>query len=130
MYSGGSWTRSRFGGPLTGIAAAFAVMSLIRPLDAVWALLPLGAAAILYRPWHRVAPLLAILAGTAVGWAPWVVESYVRFGGLLGRFEQIDKVNAGGLQFVALRQLQSFSSGNLMCGAWQPHCATTRPGPC
>lgn len=117
-----AWRRGRAWGPLAGLVAAFAAMSLIRPLDAVWALLPLGAAALLHRRWRRVAPLVAILAGAAVGWVPWVVEAYVRFGGLLERFAEIDKTNAGGLQFVVLRQLQSFSSGNLMCGAWQAHC--------
>jgi hypothetical protein len=108
--------------PLAGIVAAFAAISLIRPLDALWVLAPLAAATILHRPWRRVAPLLAIAAGSAVGWIPWVIESYVRFGGLIGRFEKMEETNAGGLQFVVLRHLRGFGSGDLMCGAWDKSC--------
>jgi hypothetical protein len=108
--------------PLAGVVAAFAVISLIRPLDALWVLAPLVAAAVLYRPWRHLAPLAAIAVGSAVGWVPWVIESYLRFDGLIGRIEEMEETNAGGLQFVVLRQLQSFGSGRILCGAWTEDC--------
>ncbi|MCW2901462.1 MAG: hypothetical protein JWO67_3727 [Streptosporangiaceae bacterium] len=107
---------------LLGLAATFAAMSMVRPLDTVWIGLPLIAAACLHRPWRRPAVVVAILAGSAIGWLPWVIESYVRFGGVLPRLAEIARWNGRGLHAQGLRHLQSFSSGRLLCDSSHASC--------
>jgi len=97
------------------LVAAFGLMALIRPLDALWIALPLGPAALLHRSWRRPGIFAAVALGLAVGWVPWIVESYLRFGGPLARYRLIDAENGNGLHVVLLRQLQGFSAGTIQC---------------
>jgi hypothetical protein len=112
----GSWR------PIAGLITAFGVMSLTRPLDTVWIGLPLIAAGCLYRPWRRPAAALAIVAGGAIGWIPWIIEAQVRFGGLLPRLAQIERWNGGDPHVQILRHLQSFSSGTIQCAVAEHTC--------
>ncbi|MFC9969278.1 hypothetical protein ACFVH6_00085 [Spirillospora sp. NPDC127200] len=107
---------------LAGLVAAFAVMSLLRPMDAPWTALPLVAAALVYRPWRRVGPLAAVAAGSAVGWGHWLYDAHARFGGPARRLELIDQVNGGGLHFLLLRHVESFGSTALVCRDGEPDC--------
>jgi hypothetical protein len=108
--------------PLAGLVAALGVMSLVRPLDTVWLGLPLLAATCLYRPWRRPAAALAVGAGSAIGWIPWVIEAQVRFGGLLPRLARIGWWNGGDAGAQILRHLQSFSSGTIQCSPADHAC--------
>jgi hypothetical protein len=113
---------------LVGLAAVFGAMSLVRPLDTVWICLPLIAAACLHRPWRRPATVAAILTGSTVGWLPWTAEAHVRFGGLLPRLGDIARWNGDGLHAQALRHLQSFSSGRLLCSSAHRTCGQVTAG--
>ncbi|MFJ8821487.1 hypothetical protein ACIREE_06850 [Streptomyces sp. NPDC102467] len=62
------------------LAGCVAAVALFRAPDAVWLVLPLAVAALLLRERRRTLPFLA--AGLAAGLAQWVVEAYVRWGGV------------------------------------------------
>ncbi|WP_353944048.1 hypothetical protein ABII15_22090 [Streptomyces sp. HUAS MG91] len=64
-------------------ALCVAVVALFRAPDAVWLVLPLAAYALVVRGRRRALPWLA--AGLAAGLAQWVVEAYVRWGGVTER---------------------------------------------
>ncbi|MBA4864516.1 hypothetical protein H1V43_24815 [Streptomyces sp. PSKA54] len=82
---------------LAGLGAGVALAALMRPTDAVWLVLPLAGAALIVRR-HRIRPrlrllLLAVLAaGLALGCAEWVIEAYVRYGGLFARLERASEI--------------------------------------
>ncbi|MEV1020300.1 hypothetical protein [Streptomyces sp. NPDC050264] len=61
-------------------AGCVAAVALFRAPDAVWLVLPLAVAALLLRERRRILPYLA--AGLVAGLAQWVVEAYIRWGGV------------------------------------------------
>ena len=70
---------------ILGAAAAAGFVALVRPSDSVLLLvgvLPVTLAVPRLRRWPQ---LLALVGGAALGWVPWVVEAYLRFGGPLTR---------------------------------------------
>lgn len=113
VRSPGSWR------PLAGLAIAFSVMSLVRPTEA----LPVVAALLLASlAWRHLPTVLAILAGTTIGWTVWAIEAQVRFGGLLRRLHENDLINDTGWTFSGGRHLEAFSSAFLLCQANVPSC--------
>ncbi|MFJ9035216.1 hypothetical protein ACIRF8_01285 [Streptomyces sp. NPDC102406] len=62
------------------LAGCVAAVALFRAPDAAWLVLPLAVAALLPRGRRRTLPFLA--AGLAAGLVQWVVEAYVRWGGV------------------------------------------------
>jgi hypothetical protein len=104
------------------LGASIVVASLMRPSDAVWLSIPMVVALLLRRAWRRASLAGVSFGGLAVGLAPWVVESYLRYGGLVARLRQSGKVEGGfGLHFPFVDQLKS-QSGRLLCrpctGGW------------
>ena len=79
--------------PLVGLALALAVAALMRPSDAAFLMLPLLVLALLRR---RLWLLLATCGGFLLGTAEWIVEAYVRFGGI-GQRLNASSLNEGGL---------------------------------
>ncbi|MGW0363852.1 hypothetical protein [Streptomyces sp. NPDC002990] len=77
---------------LAGLGAGVALAALMRPTDALWLALPLIAAVLWVRPWRRPVLLLVLAAGAALGSAEWVVEAYVRYGGLLPRLRRASEI--------------------------------------
>ncbi|MET7473336.1 hypothetical protein ABZT17_03075 [Streptomyces sp. NPDC005648] len=99
-------------GPVWGMAAGAALMAWMRPTDAVWVVLPLLA--LLLRD-RRPRPLLALLGGLAAGAAEWVVEAYVRYGGLSARLSAGSRIQGGlGLHNAVIDQLRSLG-GRALC---------------
>jgi hypothetical protein len=87
--------RSRADRPaVVGLALSVAVTGLMRPPDAVWLVLPLAVAA-LFLPGRR--PLLwgLLAAGLVLGCGEWVVEAYVRYGGLAERLDRASEIQGG-----------------------------------
>lgn len=97
---------------VAGILAAFAVASMLRPTDATYLALPLGITALVRRAWR---PVLALTLGLGVGWAVWIGEAYLRFGGLVERLQESARVNDMHLGFHADRVLQSIDGPYLLC---------------
>jgi hypothetical protein len=97
------------------LGAAIAVVALMRPSDAVWLSIPMVVALLLLRAWRRASLAGVLFGGLAVGLAPWVVESYLRYGGLVARLRRSGEVEGGfGLHFPFDDQLKS-QSGRLLC---------------
>jgi len=99
-------------GPVWGMAAGAALMAWMRPTDAVWVVLPLLA--LLLRD-RRPGLLLALVGGLAAGAAEWVVEAYVRYGGLGARLSAGSRIQGGlGLHNAVTDQLRSLG-GRALC---------------
>ncbi|MER5860859.1 hypothetical protein ABT131_35520 [Streptomyces sp900105245] len=97
---------------LWGLAACAALMALMRPVDAVWAVLPLLALGL---PRHRRRTLWVLLAGLAAGAAEWVAEAYARYGGLGRRLSDGSAIQGGlGWHFAVVDQLRSMG-GRALC---------------
>ncbi|MFF9817418.1 hypothetical protein [Streptomyces sp. NPDC014006] len=110
---------------LGGVAAAAALMALMRPTDAVWATAPLLVLGVTRRRWR---PLLALVAGLAAGAAQWVIEAYADYGGLLRRLADGSRLQGGlGLHLAVDDQLRSLDGRTLCrpCDVPAPHPAVT-----
>ncbi|MEU2555540.1 hypothetical protein ABZ589_28335 [Streptomyces sp. NPDC013313] len=97
---------------LWGLAASGALMAWMRPMDAVWAALPLLALGLSRRHWRLLAVLLA---GLAAGALEWVVEAYAGYGGLARRLADGSAIQGGlGLHMAVVDQLRSLG-GRALC---------------
>ncbi|MFM9760848.1 hypothetical protein [Streptomyces scabiei] len=93
-----------------GVFAGAALMAWMRPMDAVYVVLPLLALA-LRRP-----RLLAVLAvGLLAGAGEWVIEAYVSYGGLAQRLSDASRIQGGlGLHLAVVDQVRSLG-GRTLC---------------
>ncbi|MGW2405619.1 hypothetical protein ACWCXK_13945 [Streptomyces sp. NPDC001739] len=82
-------------GAATGLAAAVALVALMRPTDAVWLAVPLFLAGLVVPTWRRSTVLLALPAGLVLGCAEWIIEAYVSYGGLAARLRQAAEIQGG-----------------------------------
>ncbi|MGW0212245.1 hypothetical protein ACWDZ8_43390 [Streptomyces sp. NPDC003233] len=95
-----------------GLAASAALMALMRPMDAVWAVLPLLALGLVRRHWRALAVLLA---GLAAGSAEWVIEAYTDYGGPVRRLSEGSRIQGGlGWHSAVVDQLRSLG-GRALC---------------
>lgn len=101
-----------------GAAACFAAAALIRPSDALYMLVPLLVTTAVIGGLdrrHRGLLAVALVGGFAAGAAEWVVEAYVRFGGLLERIHLAQaQQGPGGLHFSLPAQAHALA-GPLLC---------------
>ncbi|MFI0773348.1 glycosyltransferase family 39 protein [Streptomyces sp. NPDC021212] len=81
---------------LIGLGAMVAAATGFRFSDGVWLALPLLAASAIVPAWRRPAPALAVLTGLVVGGAEWIVEAYVRWGGVGARLH-VSSATEGGM---------------------------------
>lgn len=110
---------------LWGLAASVCLMAWMRPTDAVWAALPLFAAALAGRHWR---PLAALTAGVVGGAAEWVIEAYVSYGGPAHRLAEGSSIQGGlGWQVAVVDQLRSLGGRSLCrpCTGSLPAVAVT-----
>ncbi|KUN09783.1 hypothetical protein AQI95_03560 [Streptomyces yokosukanensis] len=111
--------------PWWGLAASAALMAGMRPTDAVWAASPLVVLGLVRR--HRRA-LAVLLAGLAAGAAEWVIEAYVRYGGLLHRLSEGSAIQGGlGWHLAVADQWRSLGGRSLCrpCTGAPPHPVVT-----
>lgn len=100
---------------LLGIALTLGAVVQLRPPDGFWLALPLATAALLVREWRRRAVFFAMAAGVIAGAAEWVVESYVRYGGLLTRLGTSGEVEGGISWHLAFDDQLRALSGRTLC---------------
>lgn len=92
-------------GWLAAVAALTAWVALLRPSDAAYAAAGLGIVALAV-PRRRLAVPVALAAGLAVGWLPWIVEAFASFGGPVQRLREAAALVEGGEQAMLLGHLR------------------------
>jgi hypothetical protein len=110
-------------GSLAGLAGSAAVAAFMRPGDAAWLCFPLVVAALLAGGRRRRVLPAAVLGGLAIGGAEWVIESELRYDGVLSRLHRSAQIEGGiGWHFAVDDQLRSLD-GRGLCRpctvAWQ-----------
>ncbi|MFE3852738.1 hypothetical protein ACFXPN_16540 [Streptomyces griseorubiginosus] len=103
-----------------GVFAGTALMAWMRPMDAVYVVLPLLALAV-RRPRH----LAVLVAGLLAGAGEWVIEAYLSYGGLAQRLSDASRIQGGlGWHLAVVDQLRSLG-GRTLC---RP-CTGSAPNP-
>ncbi|MFD1546404.1 hypothetical protein [Nonomuraea guangzhouensis] len=100
-------------GPLIGLAVSVAAVALLRPPDSVWLVIPL-AVALAMPGWRRIGAGAALIAGLVAGWADWIIEAFVRFGGPVARWQAAGAANETGLHFSLYEHARALN-GPLLC---------------
>ncbi|MFF3331097.1 hypothetical protein ACFYWX_16270 [Streptomyces sp. NPDC002888] len=111
-----------------GVFASVALMAWMRPMDAVWTVLPLLALTVAVRRSRRPRLLAALLVGLVAGAAQWVVEAQVAYGGLMQRLSDASRIQGGlGWNLAFDDQLRSLGGRSLCrpCVGAMPHPAVT-----
>lgn len=100
---------------LVGLGVAVGWVALMRPPDAVWLVLPLAGASLLVRAWRRPVLLCVLAAGALAGGAEWLVEAYVRYGGLAARLRRAGEIQGGLGWYVAVDDHVRALGGRTLC---------------
>ncbi|MFG2131871.1 hypothetical protein ACGFNV_29210 [Streptomyces sp. NPDC048751] len=103
-----------------GVSAGAALMALMRPMDAVYVVLPLLVLAL-----RRPRLLAVLVAGLLAGAGEWVIEAYMSYGGLAQRLSDASRIQGGlGWHLAVADQLRSLG-GRTLC---RP-CTGSAPNP-
>lgn len=106
-------------GALIGVAASFALASLLRPTDALAAaggvVLAILLAMVLIRDRRRILPIMAVLGGVALGWVIWIVEAYSRFGGPAERLRRVSEIVGSEFRFSLDRYVDTVDGPYIAC---------------
>ncbi|MFE5027333.1 hypothetical protein ACFRAO_29365 [Streptomyces sp. NPDC056656] len=101
---------------VVGLCLALAAAALLRPSDAVWLSLPLSAAVLVVRRWRRPGLLAVLVAGLALGGAPWIVEAYLSYGGVAARLHRSSAIEGGiGWHLAIGDQVRTLAGGPELC---------------
>jgi len=111
------WVRGRSQGDakaLAGLGASVAFVTLVRPGDAVYLAAPLLVSVVTVAAWRRWPLAAAIAGGLLAGGAEWVIEAYVRFGGITERLHLAGAEQGGfGLHFALPDELRALNGPTL-----------------
>lgn len=112
-----------------GLAGSLAVMSLMRPSDALVAAVPLVVTALVGLRGRRIVTLSAIAVGLAVGWGQWAIEAHARFGGFVTRLKDAGEHNSTGWNVSIVEHARALDGPTLCrfgaeCGAVSPVALT------
>lgn len=81
---------------LVKAAVAVALVAVVRPTDATIVALGMLVVAVT-RNWRLLSARCAVLGGALIiGWLPWVIEAYLRFGGFVARMRAASAEVGGG----------------------------------
>ncbi|MCF3120016.1 hypothetical protein IPZ68_09880, partial [Streptomyces arenae] len=98
-----------------GIAAGLALAALMRPNDGAAVAAPLLLATLLVPSWRGRGRALAVLGGLTAGVLPWVVEAYVRFGGVRERLARASEVQGDLRPLLSFVHHLTVMDGPLLC---------------
>ncbi|MER5527719.1 hypothetical protein ABT075_24560 [Streptomyces sp. NPDC002677] len=103
-----------------GVFAGAALMACMRPMDAVYVVVPLLALSL-----RRPRLLVVLAVGLVAGAGEWVIEAYTSYGGLAQRLSAASAIQGGlGWHLAAVDQLRSLG-GRTLC---RP-CTGSAPSP-
>lgn len=102
-------------GAYAGIVAGVAVVTLMRPNDGAAVGLPLLVAAAVVPVWRSRGRLLAVVAGVGAGALPWIVEAWLRFGGVARRLSEASDIQGGIRPVLSLKAHLIALDGPLLC---------------
>jgi hypothetical protein len=106
------WVRGRSGWALGGLGASVAFVTLVRPGDAVYLAAPLIIAAV--AGWRAWAPAAVTGGALLAGGAEWVIEAFIRFGGVTARLHAAAAEQGGfGLHFSLPDELRALNGPTL-----------------
>ncbi|MEU7069541.1 hypothetical protein AB0B30_10790 [Streptomyces narbonensis] len=102
---------------LAGLGLTVAGVTLFRPGDGLWLVLPLGAAVLLVPAWRRRAVVLtAVLAGGfALGALPWIAEAYAHYGGLAARLRRAGEIQGSLGWYLSVDDHARALAGRTLC---------------
>ncbi|MER5259036.1 hypothetical protein [Streptomyces sp. NPDC002855] len=100
---------------LAGIAAGLALAALMRPNDGAAVAAALLLAALAVPVWRTRGRIIAVAGGVAAGLLPWIVEAYVRFGGVRERLTDASDVQGGLRPLAAIEAQFTALDGPLLC---------------
>ncbi|WP_369241219.1 hypothetical protein AB5J56_41940 [Streptomyces sp. R21] len=104
-----------------GVFAGATLMTWMRPMDAVYVVLPLIALSL-----RRRRLLVVLAAGLLAGAGEWVIEAYTGYGGLAQRLSDASRIQGGlGWHLAVVDQLRALG-GRTLC---RP-CTGSVPSPC
>ncbi|GAA2384859.1 hypothetical protein GCM10010420_04010 [Streptomyces glaucosporus] len=98
-----------------GVAAGLAVATLMRPNDGAFVAAPLLLAALLVPAWRTRGRILSAAGGVAAGALPWVVEAYLRFGGVAERLAEASDAQGGTRPVLSVAANLTSLDGPLLC---------------
>ncbi|MFD3918034.1 hypothetical protein [Streptomyces sp. NPDC058595] len=102
-------------GACAGIVAGLAAVTLTRPNDGAAVALPLLAAALVVPAWRGRGRLVAVVAGVGVGALPWIVEAWLRFGGVARRLSEASDTQGGIRPVLSVKAHLTALDGPLLC---------------
>lgn len=98
-----------------GVVAGLAVVTLMRPNDGAAVAAPLFLAAVAVPAWRGWSRAASVAGGVAAGLLPWVVEAYLRFGGVLERLADASDVQGGMRPVFSVVHHLTALDGPLLC---------------
>ncbi|GAA2468240.1 hypothetical protein [Streptomyces macrosporus] len=98
-----------------GVVAGLAVATLMRPNDGAFVAAPLLLAALLVPAWRDPGRIAAVAGGVAAGALPWIVEAYLRFGGVGRRLAEASDAQGGTRPVLSLAANLTSLDGPLLC---------------
>ncbi|MBS3941018.1 MAG: hypothetical protein KG028_08660 [Actinobacteria bacterium] len=105
------WMRERRQADLLAVALAVAVVAWLRPTESVWlclGLAPIALVMVRLEAWRAWA---AMAVGGFVGWLPWAIEAFARFGSPLARLRNAAGESASGQSRNSLIQYLNLVEG-------------------
>lgn len=102
-------------GAYAGIVTGLAVVTLMRPNDGAAVALPMLVAALLVPAWRGRGRLVAVVVGVGAGALPWIVEAWLRFGGVARRLSEASDTQGGMRPVLSLKAHLTALDGPLLC---------------
>lgn len=103
--------------PIVFAAVSVLIAAVFRFSDTLWLVAALVGCAIVVPAWRRKLWLMAsICGGFLIGCVPWLVESFISFGGPLARLKEASAIQGGtSLDFNVLNVLRAASGPRILC---------------
>ncbi|MGW7367887.1 hypothetical protein ACWGI8_31815 [Streptomyces sp. NPDC054841] len=100
---------------MAGLGAAVAFVALMRPSDALWLVLPLAVVALIVGASRRPVLLAVLAVSMGLGCAEWIIEAYLRYGGLSARLRRASEIQGHLGWYLAVDDHVRALGGRTLC---------------